>query len=98
MEKQRAIVRKFAFIPNQEELIIFFNDQIEAYFVVMSWMEVGQHEAACVEFYRQTKKVDKKEAQDFLNKYCALYNCKNEFVLREKFDYSVFRNLRREIK
>lgn len=91
MKKQRAIVRKFAFSPGKEELIIFFNDQVEYYYGVMSWMEIGEHGTASIEFYIETKKVDKKEAQDFLDKYCALYNCKNEFVLREKFDYSVFR-------
>lgn len=94
MKKQRAIVREivrsYCPIPKEKELTIFFNDQVEHNYMVTCWGLIDGHGTATLEYYHITKKVDKKKAQDFLDKYCKLYNCEGEFVLREKFDYSVF--------
>ena len=97
-EKNRIIVRgtKFQF-PNLEkkcgELVMFFNDISYNYGSVFSWMEVGQHSEASIEFYWSTKKVDKKTAEEFLELYCNTYGCKKEeFELREKMDYSLIKH------
>lgn len=87
MEKVKVIFRKSKNPYTNEYEIIAFFPEIEAnYGNILSYMHIGQHSEASLEFYHSTKKATEEEYKPLLNELKAIYdNC--ELVVRQKLNY-----------
>ena len=75
MEKVKVIFRKAKNPYTHEyEVIAFFPEASANYGNILSYMHIGQHSEASLEFYRITKKAAKEEYKPLLEELKAIYN------------------------
>lgn len=87
MEKVKVVFRKAKNPYTKEYEIIAFFPEIKAnYGKILSYMHMGQHGEASMEFYWSTKKATKEEYQTLLEELKAIYDdC--ELVVKQKITY-----------
>lgn len=87
MDKVKVIFRK-AKNPytNKYEIVAFFPETTVNRYNIMSYMHIGQHSEASIEFYQETKAVSPEEYKLLLNELKARYDdC--ELVVKQKICY-----------
>ena len=91
MEKVKVIFRKCKNpYTNEWEIVAFFPECIATYGHVMSYMHVGQHGEASLEFYRTTKKATPEEYADLLEELKGVYHdC--ELIIRQRINHTDLR-------
>ena len=92
-EKVKVIFRKVKNPYTKEYDVVAFFPQIEAnYGYIMSYMHIGQHDEASVEFYWETKKATEEEYKPLLNELKGIYDdC--VLVIKQKMNYNDLRNI-----
>lgn len=87
MEKVKVIFRKAKNPYSKKYEVVAFFPEIEAnYGNIMSYMHIGQHSEASVEFYWETKKATEEEYKPLLEELKVRYDdC--ELVVRQKINY-----------
>ena len=87
MEKVKVIFRKTKNPYTHEYEVIAFFPEIEAnYGNILSYMHIGQHSEASLDFYHSTKKVTPEEFKSLLAEIKGVYDdC--ELVVRQKINY-----------
>lgn len=87
MEKVKVIFRKAKNPYSKKYEVVAFFPEIEAnYGNIMSYMHIGQHSEASVEFYWETKKATAEEYKSLLEELKVRYDdC--ELVVRQKINY-----------
>lgn len=87
MEKVKVIFRKAKNPYSKKYEVVAFFPEIEAnYGNIMSYMHIGQHSEASVEFYWETKKATAEEYKPLLEELKVRYDdCK--LVVRQKINY-----------
>ena len=82
MEKVKVIFRK----NKDGEAIAFFPESHVQYGNIMSYMHIGQHGEASLDFYYSTKKANAQEYELLLNELKAVYDdC--ILTVRQKLNY-----------
>lgn len=87
MEKIKVIFRK-AKNPytNEYEIVAFFPEIDANYGNILSYMHIGQHSEASVEFYKETSKATREEYKSLLEELTALYDdC--ELIVKQRLNY-----------
>lgn len=92
MEKVKVIFRKAKNPYTHEyEVIAFFPECEVNYGKVLSYMHIGQHSEASIEFYWNTKKATTEEYKPLLEELKAIYDdC--ELVVKQKINYKDLHN------
>lgn len=81
MKLERAIVRK-----SDDGYVIFFNDRKCSYPTFLEcWMKDEGHGDVTLDFYYSCVPVNKEKAQEIIDEYCKLYDCK--IALRQKLNF-----------
>ena len=81
MEKVKVIFRK-----KDGEVIAFFPESHVQYGNIMSYMHIGQHGEASLDFYYSTKKANPQEYELLFNELKTIYNdC--VLVVKQKLNY-----------
>lgn len=82
MEKVKVIFRK----NKDGEVIAFFPEFHVQYGNIMSYMHIGQHGEASLDFYYSTKKANPQEYELLFNELKTIYNdC--VLVVKQKLNY-----------
>ena len=91
-EKVKVIFRKAKNPYTKEYEVIAFFPQISANFGnILSYMHIGQHSEATLEFYWETKKATEEEYKPLLNELNGIYDdCILE--VKQKLNYRDLRN------
>lgn len=91
MEKVKVIFRKAKNpFTHEYEVIAFFPESDANYGNVLSYMQVGQHGEASLEFYYTTKKATEAEYKSLLMELKSIYNdC--ELIIKQKINYKDLR-------
>lgn len=92
MEKVKVIFRKAKNPYTKEYEVVAFFPEIEAnYGRILSYMHIGQHSEADLEFYQEAKKAVEAEYKPLLEELKAIYDdC--ELVVKQKISYKDLRN------
>ena len=87
MEKVKVVFRKAKNPYTHEyEVVAFFPEIAANYGNILSYMQIGQHSEASLEFYWTTKKATEAEYKPLLKELKAIYNdC--ELVVKRKIYY-----------
>ncbi len=87
MEKVKVIFRKCKNeYMNEYEVIAFLPETPACYGNIMSYMHIGQHGEASMEFYQATKKTAPEEYADLLEELKRVYHdC--ELVVKQRMNY-----------
>lgn len=86
MEKVKVIYRK----DKDGEIIAFFPEIEANYGRILSYMHIGQHGEADLEFYQETKKATETEYQLLLTELKSVYN-DYELIVKQKINYKDLR-------
>ena len=87
MEKFKVIFRKVKNPCTGEfEVVAFFPEASANYGNILSYMHIGQHGEASIEFYWSTSKVSPEEFKPLLDELKAIYD-DVELVVRQKLNY-----------
>ena len=87
MEKFKVIFRKVKNPYTGEfEVVAFFPEASANYGNILSYMHIGQHSEASIEFYWSTSKVSAEEFKPLLDELRAIYD-DVELVVRQKLNY-----------
>ena len=88
MEKFKVIFRKVKNPYTGEfEVVAFFPEVNANYGKILSYMHIGQHSEASVEFYQQTSKVSDAEFKPLLDELRTIYD-DVELIVRRKIFYN----------
>ncbi len=92
MKKVKVIFRKVKNPYTKEYEVVAFFPEIEAnYGRILSYMHIGQHGEASLEFYQETKKATEAEYKPLLNELKLIYDdC--SLVIKQKINYKDLRN------
>lgn len=92
MEELKVIFRKVKNPYTNEYEVIAFMPEINAnYGKILSYMHIGQHGEADLEFYRSTKKATETEYKSLLNELKSIYDdC--VLVVKQKINYNDLRS------
>lgn len=87
MEKVKVIFRKVKNpYTNEYEVVAFFPEVEANYGNILSYMHIGQHSEASVDFYREASMITQEEYKPLLEELTALYDdC--ELVVKQKLYY-----------
>ena len=87
MEKVKVIFRKTKNLyTGKYEVVAFFPEFEANYTRIMSYMHIGQHSEADLEFYHETKYATKEEYKSLLDELKAIYrDC--ELVVKQRMNY-----------
>lgn len=86
MEKVKVIFRK----DKDGEIIAFFPEIEANYGRILSYMHIGQHGEADLEYYQETKKATETEYQSLLTELKTIYDdC--ELIVKQKINYKDLR-------
>ena len=87
MDKVKVIFRKNKY----NDVIAFFPEARVNYGNIMSYMHIGQHDEASLEFYLTTRKANKNEYTDLFAELRKIYDdC--ELVVKQKINYNDLRD------
>ena len=87
MDKVKVIFRK----NKNNDVIAFFPEARVNYGNIMSYMHIGQHDEASLEFYLTTRKANENEYADVFAEWREIYDdC--ELVVKQKINYNDLRN------
>ncbi len=91
MEKVKVVFRKAKNPYTKEYEIVAFFPEIEArYGKILSYMHIGQHGEADLEFYHKTTKATEAEYKPLLMELKSIYNdC--ELMVKQKINYKDLR-------
>lgn len=91
MEKVKVIFRKAKNPYTKEYEVVAFFPEIDAnYGKILSYMHIGQHSEADLEFYQETKKTTETEYKPLLEELKAIYDdC--ELIVKQKINYKDLR-------
>lgn len=91
MEKVKVIFRKTKNPYTKECEIVAFFPEIDAnYGKILSYMHIGQHGEADLEFYQETKKATEAEYKPLLEELKSIYDdC--ELMVKQKINYKDLR-------
>lgn len=91
MEKVKVIFRKVKNPYTKEcEIVAFFSEASANYGRILSYMHIGQHSEADLEFYQSTKKATEAEYKPLLEELKAIYDdC--ELMVKQKINYKDLR-------
>ena len=91
MDKVKVIFRKAKNPYTKEYEIVAFFPEIDAnYGKILSYMHIGQHSEADLEFYQETKKATEMEYKPLLKELKSIYDdC--ELVVKQKINYKDLR-------
>lgn len=91
MEKLKVIFRKTKNPYTGEFEVVAFFPEIKAnYGKILSYMHIGQHSEASIEFYRETSKVSPEEFKPLLDELRAIYD-DVELTVKRKICYNDLR-------
>lgn len=87
MDKVKVIFRKNKY----NDVIAFFPEARVNYGNIMSYMHIGQHDEASLEFYLTTRKANENEYADLFAELRGIYDdC--QLVAKQRINYNDLRN------
>ena len=87
MDKVKVIFRK----DKYNDVIAFFPEARVNYGNIMSYMHIGQHDEASLEFYLTTRKANENEYADLFAELRGIYDdC--QLVAKQRINYNDLRN------
>ena len=87
MDKVKVIFRK----NKNNDVIAFFPEARVNYGNIMSYMHIGQHDEASLEFYLTTRKANENEYADLFAELRGIYDdC--QLVAKQRINYNDLRN------